>query len=430
MSGETRMTRRSLLRIGGGIVLGSAAGYALAGCGTQNSTAEAEGTVLMWVYPLIGTGTADQVMWNRIAADFHRKNPKVQVTIQVQPWDNRVEKLTAALAARRGPDVWYINPEDIINHAQHHRLVDLGGILTSADRKDYFPSSLQSTSWQGRQWAIPLLTDVNSTFWNTAVFKKAGIDTYPRTWKEVMDVAPKLKARGYYVLQIDPTDAEDQFYPYIFQAGGTLFSSNGKRCLLNSSACVSAMEFVANLVRQKYAVVSTASQTGVPVTETPLGRQQVAMGVNNVDNSGIVQLEQAWKANNVQVAPPLTDRFSKAIGTVGGLAVSTQAKSVAAAKAWVKYVTSASVQAHVDRTTSYFSPRRSQNGLYPRSTQLGQLEAFLPRVVATPMNLYARQVSDDILSAQMEAVFAGEKSPKAAMDAAASQADSLMAGNS
>lgn len=430
MAGETRLTRRSLLRMGGGIVLGSAASYALAGCGTQNSAAEAEGTVEMWVYPLIGVGNADQVLWNKIAADFHKKNPKVQVTVQIQPWDNRVEKLTAALAAHRGPDVWYINPEDIINHAQHHRLEDLGAVLTAQDRKDYYASSLESTSWNSKTWAIPLLTDVNSTFWNTAVFKEAGIDSYPKTWKEVMAVAPKLKAKGYYVLQIDPTDAEDEFYPYIFQAGGTLFSPDGKKCVLNSSACVSAMQFVADLVKQKYAVVTTASQTGVPVTETPLGRQQVAMGVNNVDNSGIVQLEQAWKANNVRVAPPLTDKSSKAIGTVGGLAVSTQAKSVAAAKAWVKYVTSPTVQAHVDKSTSYFSPRKSQNGLYPQSTQLGQLETFLPRVVATPMNLYARQVSDDILSAQMEAVFAGEKSAKEAMDAAASQANSLMAGNS
>lgn len=426
--GLDRVTdRRTFLSNGGKLAaLGATGlGFATRGFSTTPSSGAVSGSVLMWVYPLIGTGNDDQVMWNKIAQDFQNKHPQVKVTVQVQPWTDRVNKLVAAMAANRGPDVWYINPEDIVNHASHNRLVDVTHLYSGSDKADFYPAMFESLTWNNKLWAIPLLTDVNASLYNLSVFKKAGVTTYPTTWDELRAVAPKFKEAGFYLTQFSPASAQDQFYPYIWQAGGEIYSKNGKKTLLNSKEAIAAATFLNEMVQNKWCVLNTS--TSAPLTQTPLGRQQVAMGINQAENSALTQLQQAWGADNVRLAPVMKDKAQKAIGTVGGIATASRAQSKAAAAAWVKYITTGSVLRQVDLKSSFFSPRKSQQtGMYDPSSLIGEAEKQLPLVHPTPANLYSRQISDDIGLAELGAMLAGQATPAQAMNAWASQANKLI----
>lgn len=426
LAGGPPMSRRRLLGLGGKVAMASMAGAALAACGGGQSGGGASGTITTWVYPLIGTGSDDQNLWNKIAADFHKKHPGINVTVQVQPWTNRVEKLTAAMAAGRGPDVWYINVEDVPNHAQHKRIVPMDGILP--DKSDFFPKALAALTFQGKLYAAPILLSVEGTYYNTKLFQQAGAD-YPKTWKDVLAIGPAFRSKGVYLTQIDPTDPQDSFYPFIYQAGGKPFSDDGRKSLLNSQACIDALTFTNELVRNKYAIVTTASSQGIPATETPLGKQDAAAGFNNAENSTIVQLAQAWGQGVLKLGAPLKDKAQITAGTVAGYAIATQTKSRSAAETWVKYLVSSQVMKQIDTTSGYFAPRKSMPNLYPSDPILGPLQQYLPMVQPAPANLVGRQVSEDVLAPEIQAVFSGQKTPKQALDEAASQANQLLQQN-
>lgn len=419
------ISRRRLLGLGGRVAMASMAGAALAACGGGQS-GSAKGTITTWVYPLIGTGSDDQNLWNKIAADFHKKHPGINVTVQVQPWTNRVEKLTAAMAAGRGPDVWYINVEDVPNHAQHKRLVTMDSVLS--DKSDFFPKALDALTFQGKLYAAPILLSVEGTYFNSKLFQQAGVD-YPKTWKDVLAIGPAFRSKGMYLTQIDPTNPQDSFYPFIYQAGGKPFSTDGKKSLLNSQAGIDALTFVSELVRNKYAIVTTASSQGTPVTETPLGKQDAAAGLNNAENSAMVQLAQAWGQGVMKIGAPLKDKAQITVGTVAGYAISSQAKSRSAAEAWVKYLVGQQVMKQIDTTSGYFAPRKSMPNLYPSDPILGPLQQYLPMVQPPPANLVGRQVAEDVLAPEIQAVFSGQKTPKQALDEAESQANQLLQQN-
>lgn len=63
-------------------------------------------TVTMWAFPLCSD---DIEMYSKLVNEFEKENPNIKVHVEVLPWQGRMEKLMAALAANQAPDVMYLN---------------------------------------------------------------------------------------------------------------------------------------------------------------------------------------------------------------------------------------------------------------------------------------------------------------------------------
>lgn len=393
--------------------------------GSSRAADAISGSVTMWVYPLIGEGAEDEKMWKEIVKGFGEQYPDVKVKVEVQPWDRRVEKLTTAMAGGHGPDVWYINVEDIPNHASNGRLVSFDDILSSDVKADYLPKALKALSYQGTLWAAPILMSVKGTMYNSKLFEKAGVEGDLVTWDQLQDAAPKFKDQDAYLLSFNTTSAQDDYYPFFWQAGGQVFSDDGKTVLYNSPEGVETLTFLTDLFKNKYIPPTSATATNIPITETPLGQGEVATGTS--ESSGIVQLSEAWGKGVLRIGPPFKNKKQVTIGTVAGYAISSKAKSQNAAAAWVNYVIQPDNMTTIDKTSGYFAPRTSVGKIHGDDPVLGALENYLDMVQAPPTHPLGRQISQDVLSPEIQAAFTGEKSPQQALDDATKRANELIA---
>lgn len=419
-----RHSRRRILQTGLAATLG-VAGLTATAPRFVFAQSDLSGAVTMWVYPLLeGEAGGDEAMWAEIIEQFNAEYPNISVTVQVQPWDRRVEQLIAAMAAGAGPDVWYINIEDIPNHANAGRLVSFEDILPAETRDDYLPGALAAMSYNDTLWAAPILMGATTTFYNTKVFEQAGVTEYPTTWEEVTAAGQAFKDAGLYLLQYDAGNAQAYFYPLLWQAGGQPYNEDGT-VAFNSPEGVEALTWVTDLFNAEYAPATAATAEGIPITESPLGLGQVAMGFG-LESSALKQLDAAWGEGALKIGEPLMNKEQASFGTVAGYAISEQAESKEAAAAWVQFVTSPEIMTEINQRSGFFAPRVSIGAIHADDPILGAVEEQLAFVRATPAVLGGRQVLSDALSPEIQGAVLGQKTPQQALDDAAAMATTIL----
>ena len=81
----------------------------------------------------------------------------------------------------------------------------------------FAPAALSYTSYQGKQVALPVLTDAYGLYYNKTMFAKAGLTDPPKTMSELMDYAKKLTVRDangdIKIAGFVPLDAFDELGP-------------------------------------------------------------------------------------------------------------------------------------------------------------------------------------------------------------------------
>lgn len=381
------------------------------------------GTVTMWIYPIAPTG--EQTVWKARVAAFEHEYPHVKVNVVVQPWANRDEQLTTAIAGGKGPDVVYLIPDQIPGYAANGSLADVSGLI-SGDKSDFRPSAVNALSYNGKLYAVPLLMSATTLLVNKKAMAAAGITQAPRTWDDLLADAPKLKQAGYYATEYDadPTQTlNETFYPLLWQAGGQVLTPDGKKAAFNSAAGVAALTFLKKLVDGGY--VPKDALTTPPQTDTdPINQGKVAF-VMTGDVAALTPTS-AMPLSGWAVYPPLAEKKSVSYGTVGGLAILSRAQNNPAASAWVDWVTSAGQMKSYDKAHNYFPPRISVGTLFPANTLIGGEEKTLGDVNTGVVNLQARQLMSLIIP-HIQAALLGQASPQQALSAAAGAVNNLLA---
>jgi multiple sugar transport system substrate-binding protein len=147
-------------------------------------------TVTVWSF----THLPNEVKAFQTAADrLHTRYPWLTVTL-VQNKDDA--DFTKAVAAGAPPDVFVSNsPDSVAKFCQNKTVADMNPYLKAAgiDAAKTFPAgNYQYMRYQGKQCALPLLTDAFGLYYNKAMFKAAGITTPPKTLDELRADAEKL----------------------------------------------------------------------------------------------------------------------------------------------------------------------------------------------------------------------------------------------
>jgi multiple sugar transport system substrate-binding protein len=397
-----------------------------AGCGSDGDDAvsadpaKVSGKVTMWIYPI--GGDQEKPWWQPRIDEFKKQYGGVDVEVVVQPWANRDEQLTTAIAGNQAPDVVYLIPDQVPQFAQIGALADVSDVI-APDREDFRSNTLDALTYQGKLYGVPLLMSVTTTLVNKKALQEAGVTSVPQTWDELLAAAPKLKDKGYYATQYvgEPTQSLNQsFYPLLWQAGGEVLSPDGKKAAFNSPAGVKALEFAKSLVDGGYAPKEALT---AKVGETSaFGQGKVGLTISTASAElAIFKLDRA----NYAASAPLKDVKSVSYGTVGGLSVLDSARSRPAAKAWVKWVTSAAHMKEFDKSRKYFPPRKSVGPLFADDPVSGVEEKYLDNMRPGVISPKARQLMD-LIKPHLQAALLGTKAPAKALDDAAKEVDALL----
>jgi multiple sugar transport system substrate-binding protein len=403
------------------LIFGTAACGSSGGDKVPSDPNQASGDVTMWIYPIDPTNEA--AYWKPKVAEFEKKYSKVHVKVVVQPWANRDEQLTTAIAGGKGPDVVYLIPDQLPQYASNGSLADVSDVIAK-EKGDFRPNALDAMTYDKKLYGVPLLMSATTLTVNKKAMRAAGISQPPKTWDDVLADAPKLKSAGYYTTEYDGSPDETlngTFYPLLWEAGGDVLTKDGKHAAFNSQAGVDALTFVKKLVDGGY--VPKDPLTTTPKAETsPTAQGKVAF----LFSGGVAGLPTTMPQSDWAIYPPLKDKVSVGYGTVGGLSVLDGSKNKSAAKAWVQWATSAAQMKVYDKTHSYYATRNSAGTLFTGNTLNAAEEKTLPNMTVGSINLKSRQLMD-LIKPHIQAVLLGKTSPKKALDAAAKDVNGLLA---
>jgi multiple sugar transport system substrate-binding protein len=409
--------------------IGVAASLALTACASgtpeePSSAGDLSGSVTMWAYPL--SADKDEAFWADTTADFKKLHPDVDVKVTVQPWANRDQLLTTAIAGGTAPDAFYIIGGQVGTYQDLGALAPLDEYVTKEELEDFNDSALNAARIDDSLYMMPELQGSMLVAYNKKAFDAAGIAEYPTTWKELQEAAPKLKSAGYYLMeyQANVGTLNHNFLPFFWQAGGQLFSKDGKKAAFNSKAGKETLNFIKGLVDDGYIpqelLTELRTNMAIPSAHTAKGDVAIQPLADNAAATGIIE---AWGEDGVVFGAPLKGPAAQtSYGLVAGYAMLAGAKNKAATAEWLKYITSKEVMPGVIGLLNGLPARKSLSNVYPEGSPFHPFVKYLDKVRENDQNPRNRDVMT-ILEPQIQAVMIGEKSVEQALADAEAEAN-------
>ncbi|HEX6478786.1 MAG TPA: ABC transporter substrate-binding protein [Ktedonobacteraceae bacterium] len=228
--------------------------WAVIGCTSTTTASSNAVTLTYWTHVNPPINQVEQ----KLIARYETLHPNVKITYLPVDIGSLSTKLTTAFAGGSGPDIF--------NYFQSYApALEQRGLIAPLDypsfgvnneqafAAQYLPSIVNGFSYKGVVYGVP--HEISSyVFWiNTAQFQAAGLNPvkdFPKTWQDVAAVGAKLTIReqgrtrqeGFApTLYNGPTDLIN-LDAMTHQAGGSLFSEDGKSATVNSPAAVKALQ--------------------------------------------------------------------------------------------------------------------------------------------------------------------------------------------
>jgi multiple sugar transport system substrate-binding protein len=217
-------------------------------------------TVTYWTH----VNAPAQALEKKLIAQFEAKNPNITINYLPVDFNSLPTKLTTALAGGTGPDIFNYFQSFAPGLVQRGFIVPVdfkafGVADRAAFAQRYLPSVLGGYTFNGSVYGVPHEVS-NFAYWvNTDMFKAAGLDPvkdFPKTWADVSRLGAKLTVlkNGKIVREGISLPLYNALRDNLVldamtrQAGGRLFTDDGKKAFLNSPAAVKALQTWAGFV--------------------------------------------------------------------------------------------------------------------------------------------------------------------------------------
>ncbi|MRG60248.1 extracellular solute-binding protein [Agromyces sp. CFH 90414] len=420
------MTRRHL-RLA---AVAAAGALALTACASNGaSTAPAEdgevsGEVTMWMYPVIKDEAASKEFWAGAEADFEEEHPGVDLTIELQPFAKRDEQISAALAANSGPDLALVTPDMAATY------LNVGGVQPVGEAIDdpdvFYPSTIEAGTFDGEVYGVPIFQNIATNVVNTKVFADAGLEI-PDTWDDVLEAAPVLAEQGIAVMDYAGTTEQTlnlSFYPFLWQAGGSVFTDDGTDVAFDSKEGVAALEFLVDL-QEMGGLPADSATASITIEGSPWAAGKVGIHTNGLP-AELAPLRAAVGGEGVEAALPFEDEIRATFGNPGLMALTSinKQQNREAAYAVLEFLSSKEFQTELSVASGNFSSRTDVPAP-GEGADYETLEAALEYAIPGEPNPAARQVMA-ALAPYIQSALRGELSPEEALDQAADEARGIL----
>ncbi|MDP9843578.1 ABC transporter substrate-binding protein [Streptosporangium lutulentum] len=404
--------------------LAAALGVTLAGCGGSGSGSD-KSTVTLWMYPVIGDQAKSQAFWTKVEKDFEAKNATIDLKIDQQPWDGRQEKVTTALASKKGFDLVVLGPDQIPQYAQQGALAPVDDVVAPA-KASFLPNALTALTMDGKLYGVPIYQTVTAPIYNKKVFADAGVTDFPQTWEAFKAAAPKLAAQKVAILDYPgapEVGLNQSFYPLLWGNGGSVFAADGKTVAFNGPEGVEALQFLLDLQKLGGLPENAATKKN-DIEGGPLAAGKTAV-YHAATALQATQFGAAIGDDNVGVGLPLESKKKVAFGIPGGLVLAKHSPNAEAAKKFAAFLSSPEVSAELAKESGFF-PARTDVTVPGASPVVQEFAKSLEYAFPGDTHPMARQVMALIVP-EIQAALLGKKDAKTALDDAAQEANTLLA---
>jgi putative chitobiose transport system substrate-binding protein len=130
---------------------------------------------------------------------FNRSQRAVAIKVEVQSWADVYMKISAAVSARRPPDMLFTSPDLTMDVRLTGSVQDVTREVNAMKRAyKVNEAALKPFFSEGKYWSVPLYNMSEVLWYRSDLFQKAGLDPRkpPKTWSELLKTAATLVESG------------------------------------------------------------------------------------------------------------------------------------------------------------------------------------------------------------------------------------------
>ncbi|MGF3055544.1 ABC transporter substrate-binding protein [Microbacterium sp. YY-01] len=311
---------------------------AVTACGSGGGAPADDGriTVTFWQNKF---SNEDNAWFKKAVDDYNKSQDGIRVELTVVPGDAWDQKLKAAQAAGKAPDMYTMNYSAVPMNARNQQLAPITEHIDAAAWDDLDPRFLDAVTVEGKQYAYPLYYEPSALlFYREDLFTAAGLDpdSPPTTWAELIEAGETLQATDAKTIpfQIAQNAVELSWSTWGAQKGttGHLAISDDWSQATVTDDYKPLFEFYQDLYAKKIIAKQALSAYG---DATPLGQGKLAMMA--AGSWAISQLLADYDdmVGKLRVAPmPTVDGdTTRTTSTLGGWTIGVDARSQHVAEA-------------------------------------------------------------------------------------------------
>ncbi len=198
----------------------------------------------LWVWD---EGPERRASLERALAQFQKAHP--DVTVELTVLDDYAAQLQAALERGQPPDALLVDGFRFPQLASAGHLAPGQGRLDGPE--DFYPQLVPAFTLEGAAYCRPREVRTLALISNQEALAEAGLQP-PTTWEELRQAAELLSDPNGNAFGLIIAPDLSRWLPFLFQAGGQLFDSEG-RLALDSPQALQALNFYLQLFRDNVA---------------------------------------------------------------------------------------------------------------------------------------------------------------------------------
>lgn len=215
---------------------------------TDKETTGKEQEAVTIKYYSFSAGADNAEVLEGMIADFEADNPGIKIESEAVGYGEYFTQLATKIASGDAPDCFELNMENFLAYSVRGAVREMDDLFekTGADKSAYSENVLKAGSFNGKQYAIPLMFSTVVLVYNKDLFDQAGID-YPTkdwTWEDEMEAAKKIRALGDDIYGVFQGIQFWEFYKTVQKNGGSLLSEDGKQFTINSKANIDTLTYM------------------------------------------------------------------------------------------------------------------------------------------------------------------------------------------
>ncbi|WP_105616582.1 ABC transporter substrate-binding protein [Vallitalea okinawensis] len=196
-----------------------------------------------------------QPIYEKIAIEFEKQNPEIDIVIEITPWSDYWTKLEAAASGGVLPDIFWMNGPNITMYADANVVLPITEYVEDDqfDLSNYPQSLVDLYTVNGENYAIPIFWDTIALYYNKEIFDQAGVEYPTDSWtmEDLVQAATELTNpdTGVYGIAA-PLDNQQNYYNTIHQAGGYIISDDKKTSGFDDPATIKGIQVWVDMINQ------------------------------------------------------------------------------------------------------------------------------------------------------------------------------------
>ncbi|MGA0540416.1 ABC transporter substrate-binding protein [Neotabrizicola sp. VNH66] len=182
---------------------------------------------ISWIY----CGDTVDPVHTKAIEDWQAANEGWTVAVDLVGWGQCQDKATTLAAAGSPVAMAYVGSRTLKEFALNELIVPVP--MTDEEKAAYYPHIVDTVTFEGTQWGVPIAFSTKALYWNKDLFKEAGLDPEvpPKTWAEEIEFAKIIKEKtgkaGYGLPAKTFDNTMHQFLHWVYTNNGTVIDADG-----------------------------------------------------------------------------------------------------------------------------------------------------------------------------------------------------------